>query len=86
MFVFNTKDEGRLTVTDFTRGDLLVNLATGGAEESFKHFFDGAKQVGKDVVYQADGLNLTLKNLKLEAIGLGSFADADVVREAGLLF
>jgi hypothetical protein len=47
---------------------------------------DGAKQVGKDVVYQADGLHLTLKNLKLEAIGLGSFADADVVKEAGLLF
>ena len=86
VFVFNTKDEGRLTVTDFTRGDVLVNLATGGAEESFKHFFDGAKQVGKDVVYQADGLHLTLKNLKLEAIGLGGFADADVVKEAGLLF
>jgi len=86
VFVFNTKDEGRLTVTDFTRGDVLVNLATGGAEESFKHFFDGAKQVGKDVVYQADGLHLTLKNLKLEAIGLGSFADANVVKEAGLLF
>ena len=39
-----------------------------------------------DVVYQADGLNLTLKNLNLEAIGLGSFGDADVVKEAGLLF
>jgi hypothetical protein len=84
--VFNSKDEGRLTVTDFTRGDVLVNLATGGAEESFKYFLDGAKQVGKDVVYQGDGLHLTLKNLKLEAIGLGSFADPDVVKEAGLLF
>lgn len=86
VFVFNTKDAGRITVTDFARDDVLVNLATGGAEASFEYFLDGARQVGKDVVYQADGLHLTLKNLKLDAIGLGNFADADVVKEAGLLF
>lgn len=86
VFVFNTKEASRITVTDFERGDLLVNLATGGAEESFKYFLDGARQVGKDVVYQTDDLHLTLKNFKLDAIGIGNFADVDVVKEAGLLF
>jgi hypothetical protein len=86
VFVFNSKEASRITVTDFERGDLLVNLATGGAEESFKYFLDGARQVGKDVVYQADGLHLTLKNFKLDAIGMGNFTDAGVVKEAGLLF
>lgn len=86
VFVFNSKEASRITVTDFERGDLLVNLATGGAEESFKYFLDGARQVGKDVVYQADGLHLTLKNFKLDAIGMGNFTDAGMVKEAGLLF
>lgn len=85
VFVFNTKESGRVTITDFARGDSLVNLAGGGAEESFKHFLDAASQIGKDVVYRADGLHLTLSNVKLDQITVESFADAGSVTN-GMLF
>lgn len=86
VFVFNTKQEARVTITDFARGDALVNLASGGAEESFKYFVESAKQVGKDVVYAVDGLHLTLANVRLDSLTLASFSDARGLEDTGLFF
>lgn len=86
VFVFNTKEESRITITDFDRGDMLVDLVYGRAEVTFKYFEDRATQVGKDVVYEDGAVHLTLKNFKLGDLSERNFMDADIVKEAGLLF
>ncbi len=86
VFVFDTKTESRIIITDFDRGDMFVNLASGSAAETYKYFDAFARQVGRDVVYDFDGLHLLLKNTNLDAIGEHNFTDAGVVKDAGLLF
>ena len=86
VFVFNLKETTKLTISDFTAEDVLVNLATGNAEEGYKHFMQNAHQAGKDVIYVSDDFQLILKKVDLDRIGLHNFAEADLVKEAGLLF
>ncbi|OYU39138.1 MAG: hypothetical protein CFE33_11995 [Pseudorhodobacter sp. PARRP1] len=84
-FVFNPRQAGHLTIQDFDASDVLVNLVVGSAEEGYKDFMEHAEQLGRTVLYHSGDITVILNNVDLRALDVKNFADASVVKEAGLL-
>lgn len=84
-FVFNAKQAGHLTIQDFDASDVLVNLLVGSAEEAYKDFLEHSQQLGTTVLYHNGDISVILNNVDLHALDVKNFADASVVKEAGLL-
>lgn len=75
-FIFSAKIAGKLTITDFAEGDLLVDLTAGSADEAYRHFRDTARQDGRHLVIEQDELTLVLRNTRLESLEVDDFSGA----------
>lgn len=80
-FVFNAKEAGKITISDFGKTDILVNALTGNGEEAYKDFMEHAHQVGKNVVYENGELQLTLMKCDLKMFEAGNFGSAEKLAE-----
>lgn len=80
-FVFNAKEQGKITITDFGKQDVLVNALAGSADEAYKDFFEHAKQVGKNVVYEHGEVHITLLKANLKMFEVSHFSDAQHLGE-----
>ncbi len=75
-FVFSLKDSGKLTITDFTDADVLVNLVMGSRDETYKDFLEHARQSGRNVVYDNGETHVVLKGYNLADLHVEQFGDA----------
>lgn len=83
-FVFSVKDQGKLTIADFTDADVLVNIVYGSREESYKDFMEHARQSGRNVVYDNGETHVVLRAFKIGDLHVENFGDAFNVEALGL--
>ena len=78
VFVFNPKDAGALTITDFGKGDILLNFATytgdPSGDSAYADFMAHARQVDANVVYTAGTTEVILLNTDINSLSASSFA------------
>lgn len=76
VFVFSPKDEGTLTIKDFTIGaDFLANLPFGEAKEGWYDFMTHTEQRGDDAVYKHGGLTMILQDVNFKELQPENFFD-----------